>query len=151
MSLDFSPSVAKTLSYPPKCCRCYDTTKRNTQQANTKRQNFVNLAPKKRIIIAPLRAAPATAITAPPLPSQSQCRHHRASTATTIISDRDRDATMSDRDGDGDADASMTCWGPIKRKGVDPLIPGHGWTIPRSVSCTRQHHLNVAQEPSQLS
>ena len=24
---------------------------------------------------------------------------------------------MSDRDGDGDADASMTCWGPIKRKG----------------------------------
>ena len=24
---------------------------------------------------------------------------------------------MSDRDGDGDADASMTCLGPIKRKG----------------------------------
>ena len=27
---------------------------------------------------------------------------------------------------------------------VDPLIPGHGQTIPRSVSFTRQHHLNVA-------
>jgi hypothetical protein len=31
---------------------------------------------------------------------------------------------------------------------VDPLIPGHGQTIPRSVSCTCQHHLNVAREPS---
>jgi hypothetical protein len=39
-----------------------------------------------------------------------QRRHRSASTATTI-------AIMSDRDGDGDADASMTCWGPIKRKG----------------------------------
>jgi hypothetical protein len=27
---------------------------------------------------------------------------------------------------------------------VHPLIPGHGQTIPRSVSRTRQHHLNVA-------
>jgi len=27
---------------------------------------------------------------------------------------------------------------------VDPLIPGYGQTIPRSVSRTRQHHLNVA-------
>jgi len=35
--------------------------------------------------------------------------------------------------------------------GVDPLIPGHGQTIPRSVSRTRQHHLNVAREPSWLS
>jgi hypothetical protein len=34
---------------------------------------------------------------------------------------------------------------------VDPLIPGHGQTIPRSVSFTRQHHLNVAREPSWLS
>ena len=34
---------------------------------------------------------------------------------------------------------------------VDPLIPGHGQTIPRSVSRTRQHHLNVAREPSWLS
>jgi hypothetical protein len=25
---------------------------------------------------------------------------------------------------------------------VDPLIPGYGQTIPRSVSRTRQHHLN---------
>ena len=31
---------------------------------------------------------------------------------------------------------------------VDPLIPGHGQTIPRSVSFTRQHHLNVARESS---
>ena len=30
------------------------------------------------------------------------------------------------------------------RKGIDPLIPGYGQTIPRSVSRTRQHHLNVA-------
>ena len=30
---------------------------------------------------------------------------------------------------------------------VDLLIPGYGQTIPRSVSNTRQHHLNVAQEP----
>jgi hypothetical protein len=35
--------------------------------------------------------------------------------------------------------------------GVDPLIPGHGQTIPRSVSFTRQHHLNVARESSWLS
>jgi hypothetical protein len=34
---------------------------------------------------------------------------------------------------------------------VDPLIPGSGQTIPRSVSRTRQHHLNVAREPSWLS
>ena len=34
---------------------------------------------------------------------------------------------------------------------VDPLIPGHGQTIPRSASRTRQHHLNVAREPSWLS
>jgi hypothetical protein len=34
---------------------------------------------------------------------------------------------------------------------VDPLTPGHGQTIPRSVSFTRQHHLNVAREPSWLS
>jgi hypothetical protein len=34
---------------------------------------------------------------------------------------------------------------------VDPLIPGHGQTIPRSVSRTCQHHLNVAREPSWLS
>ena len=34
---------------------------------------------------------------------------------------------------------------------VDPLIPGHGQTIPRSVSRTRQHHLHVAREPSRLS
>ena len=34
---------------------------------------------------------------------------------------------------------------------VDPLIPGHGQTIPRSVSFTRQHHLNVARESSWLS
>ena len=34
---------------------------------------------------------------------------------------------------------------------VDPLIPGYGQTIPRSASRTRQHHLNVAQEPSWLS
>ena len=34
---------------------------------------------------------------------------------------------------------------------VDPLIPGHGQTMPRSVSFTRQHHLNVAREPSWLS
>ena len=27
---------------------------------------------------------------------------------------------------------------------VDPLIPGHAQTMPRSVSFTRQHHLNVA-------
>jgi hypothetical protein len=31
------------------------------------------------------------------------------------------------------------------------LIPGPGQTIPRSVSRTCQHHLNVAQEPSWLS
>ena len=35
--------------------------------------------------------------------------------------------------------------------GVDPLIPGHGQTMPRSVSFTRQHHLNVARESSWLS
>ena len=34
---------------------------------------------------------------------------------------------------------------------VDPLIPGHGQTMPRSVSFTCQHHLNVAREPSWLS
>ena len=34
---------------------------------------------------------------------------------------------------------------------VDPMIPGHGQTMPRSVSFTRQHHLNVAREPSGLS
>ena len=34
---------------------------------------------------------------------------------------------------------------------VDPLIPGHGQTMPKSVSFTRQHHLNVAREPSWLS
>ncbi len=34
---------------------------------------------------------------------------------------------------------------------VDPLIPGHGQTIPRSVSRPCQHHLNVAREPSWLS
>jgi len=34
---------------------------------------------------------------------------------------------------------------------VDPLIPGYGQTIPRSASRTRQHHLNVAREPSWLS
>ena len=34
---------------------------------------------------------------------------------------------------------------------VDPLIPGYGQTIPRSVSRTHQHHLNVAREPSWLS
>ena len=34
---------------------------------------------------------------------------------------------------------------------VDPLIPGPGQTIPRSVSRTCQHHLNVAREPSWLS
>jgi hypothetical protein len=34
---------------------------------------------------------------------------------------------------------------------VDPMIPGHGQTIPRSVSRTRQRHLNVAREPSWLS
>jgi len=34
---------------------------------------------------------------------------------------------------------------------VDPLIPGHVQTMPRSVSFTRQHHLNVAREPSWLS
>ena len=37
------------------------------------------------------------------------------------------------------------------REIVDPLIPGHGQTIPRSVSFTRQHHLNVARESSWLS
>ena len=34
---------------------------------------------------------------------------------------------------------------------VDPLIPGHAQTMPRSVSFTRQHHLNVARETSWLS
>jgi hypothetical protein len=34
---------------------------------------------------------------------------------------------------------------------VDPLVPGHGQTIPRSVARTHQHHLNVAREPSWLS
>ncbi len=34
---------------------------------------------------------------------------------------------------------------------VDPLIPSHAQTMPRSVSFTRQHHLNVAREPSWLS
>ena len=38
-----------------------------------------------------------------------------------------------------------------KAEDVDPLIPGHGQTIPRSVSRTRQHHLNVAREPTWLS
>ncbi len=33
---------------------------------------------------------------------------------------------------------------------VDPQIPGYGQTIPESSSCTCQHHLNVAQEPSRL-
>jgi len=36
-------------------------------------------------------------------------------------------------------------------KAVDPLTPGYGQTIPRSVTRTRQHHLNVAGEPSWLS
>ena len=36
-------------------------------------------------------------------------------------------------------------------KAVDPLILGPGQTIPRSVSCTRQHHLNVAREPTWIS
>jgi hypothetical protein len=35
--------------------------------------------------------------------------------------------------------------------GVNPLIPGPGQTMPRSVSRTRQHHLNVVREPSWLS
>ena len=39
----------------------------------------------------------------------------------------------------------------VPGKCVDPLIPGHGQTKPRSVSVTRQHHLNVAREPSWLS
>jgi hypothetical protein len=30
-------------------------------------------------------------------------------------------------------------------------VPGYGQTIPKSSSCTCQHHLNVAQEPSRLS
>jgi len=34
---------------------------------------------------------------------------------------------------------------------VDPLIPGQVQTMPRSVSFTRQHHLNVAREPPWLS
>ncbi len=34
---------------------------------------------------------------------------------------------------------------------VDPLTPGYGQTMPRSVSRTRQHHLNVAREPTWLS
>jgi hypothetical protein len=34
---------------------------------------------------------------------------------------------------------------------VDPKIPVYGQTIPRSSSHTRQHHLNVAQDPSRLS
>ena len=34
---------------------------------------------------------------------------------------------------------------------VDPLIPDHVQTMPRSVSFTRQHHLNVAREPPWLS
>jgi hypothetical protein len=34
---------------------------------------------------------------------------------------------------------------------VDPHIPGYGQTTPKSSSCTCQHHLNVAQEPSRLS
>ncbi len=34
---------------------------------------------------------------------------------------------------------------------VDPQIPGYGQTIPRSSSCTHQHHLNVAWEPTRLS
>ena len=34
---------------------------------------------------------------------------------------------------------------------VDPLIPDHGRTMPRSISFTRQHHINVAREPSWLS
>jgi hypothetical protein len=40
---------------------------------------------------------------------------------------------------------------PYEGEGVDPLIPGYGQTIPRSASRTRQHHLNVAREPSWLS
>ncbi len=38
-----------------------------------------------------------------------------------------------------------------KAKCVDPQIPGYGQTIPESRSCTCQHHLNVAWEPSRLS
>jgi hypothetical protein len=34
---------------------------------------------------------------------------------------------------------------------VDPQIPGYGQTIPRSSSCTHQHHLNVACKPTRLS
>ena len=42
----------------------------------------------------------------------------------------------------------------IVKKGsscVDPLIPSYGQTIPRSASCTCQHHLNVARELTCLS
>ncbi len=38
-----------------------------------------------------------------------------------------------------------------KKEGVDPQIFWYGHTIPESSSCTCQHHLNVAQEPSRLS
>jgi hypothetical protein len=41
---------------------------------------------------------------------------------------------------------------PCKNRTVDPQIPRNdGQTIPKSDSHTCQHHLNVAQEPSELS
>jgi hypothetical protein len=47
------------------------------------------------------------------------------------------------------AQREVTQWSLLlNATGVDPLIPGRGQTIPRSVSRTHQHHLNVAREPS---
>ena len=47
---------------------------------------------------------------------------------------------------------SSTCsiQSPQMIRACSSLIPGHGQTIPRSVSHTCQHHLNVARKPSWL-
>jgi len=58
------------------------------------------------------------------------------------------------RTGDNDAVINSICDGLFDQNRelyVDPLIPGHVQTMPRSVSFTCQHHLNVAREPSWLS
>ena len=109
-SLDFPPSVAKTLSYSSKYCRCYNTTKEHTMNKHTKTKFCEFGSGEKNQTQRPhCSAATTTAITVPSLPSQLQRQH--CSTATVTAT-----AIMSDRDGDGDAKASVTCSGPKKRK-----------------------------------
>ena len=79
------------------------------------------------------------------------------SDVTTIAASNQGRVTLLGFD-EGDADGSVHCDDSDDVLGdlgdsddVDPLIPGHRQTVPRSVSRTRQHQQNVAREPTWLS